>query len=379
MTAPVVGIVLAHLEPGGAERQGVLLARALRDSGCGVVVLVFENHGPLRAPLDAAGIPVVDLHARLGAGALTPRGITSLAGVAMRLRRATRLYGITVLQSLLFWQNVVVAPAALLCPTVRVVVAGRRNTGEFKDRRRVYQWIENATNPLCDAIVCNSAGVLEDLRRRERFAAGRAVVIANGVDLAAIDAAPRRDLRAAHPTLGGAGLILGTVGNLKRQKRHDRFLEALALLRRDRPDACGVIVGRDLGEESALRALAAQLGLQEAVVFAGGLDDPIPTLKGFDVFALTSDHEGMPNALIEAMAAGVPVVSTAVAGVAEVTADGAVGEVVEPTPAAIAAGVERALAAGGARTAAARAHVAAAFGPAAMAAAYRQLYARLAG
>ncbi len=132
--------------------------------------------------------------------------------------------------------------------------------------------------------------------------------------------------------------VVGSVTRLSAQKRLDRMLETLALL----PGVHGVLAGE--GElEGELRARADALGLAERVHFLGYRDDVARVLSALDVFLLTSDREGMANAMLEAMAAGVPVVSTPVSGADEALFDdrGRVpGLVVEPDPHALAAAVQ---------------------------------------
>jgi glycosyltransferase involved in cell wall biosynthesis len=153
-------------------------------------------------------------------------------------------------------------------------------------------------------------------------------VIYNGVDAERFAAGERAELAKLAPQLSRAKAVVGTVGNMKRQKRHDLFLRAIAAARRDMAGLHGVIVGRDLGEEPSLRKLRAELGLEEHVHFAGGVTDTAPWLRAFDLFLLTSDHEGLPNVVLESMAAGCPVVATDVGGVREIIRDGQSGVII---------------------------------------------------
>ncbi len=132
-----------------------------------------------------------------------------------------------------------------------------------------------------------------------------------------------------------AARVVGSVGRLAGQKRYDRLVRALATL----SDAHALIVGE--GEERhALLALAAAEGVADRLHLPGHFADVGPALDAMDVFVLTSDREGMSNALLEAMAAGLPVVSTDVSGAAEALAplpDGASpGVLVSSDPAEIA-------------------------------------------
>ena len=118
--------------------------------------------------------------------------------------------------------------------------------------------------------------------------------------------------------------VVGTVANLTAKKDQSTLLRAFAILRGDRPDARLVVVGAGVLEDQ-LRREADQLGLGTSVLWAGSRPDVPQLLPAFDVFALTSRFEGLPIALLEGMAAGLPVVVTPVGGVGEVVTDGREG------------------------------------------------------
>ncbi len=134
--------------------------------------------------------------------------------------------------------------------------------------------------------------------------------VPNGVDLSRF--------AAAEPVTDRIPVI-GTVAALRPEKNLSRLLHALALVRRDRP-ARLVIVG-DGPERPGLEALAATLGLAEAVEFSGHLAEPQRAYQNFDVFALSSDTEQMPLSVLEAMASSLPVASTDVGDVGTMLAD----------------------------------------------------------
>ena len=138
--------------------------------------------------------------------------------------------------------------------------------------------------------------------------ASRVAFIANGVDFD--DIVARRACRVQRPDLG---ITIGTVAGLRAEKNVGRLIRAFAAIHRDFP-ARLVIVG-DGRERAALEELARDLGVGSAVEFTGYLADPLARLIEFDVFALSSDTEQLPIALLEAMACGMPVVATEVGDV----------------------------------------------------------------
>jgi glycosyltransferase involved in cell wall biosynthesis len=116
--------------------------------------------------------------------------------------------------------------------------------------------------------------------------------------------------------------VIGTVAALRAEKNLGRLIRAFAMVTRTHP--CRLVIVGDGAERQALTALAAGLGVLESIEFTGHRDDTPALYAGFDVFALTSDTEQMPLSVIEAMASGLPVVSTDVGDVrAMLSADNA--------------------------------------------------------
>jgi glycosyltransferase involved in cell wall biosynthesis len=127
------------------------------------------------------------------------------------------------------------------------------------------------------------------------------------------------------------------VANLRPEKAHDVLLRAAVTIVRRFPDATFDVVG-DGPQREPLAALTHTLGLERAVRFLGHRDDIPALLAAADIFVLPSRSEAFPNAVLEAMAAGLPVVATAVGGIVELVADTRTGLLVRPDdPASLAA------------------------------------------
>jgi glycosyltransferase involved in cell wall biosynthesis len=164
----------------------------------------------------------------------------------------------------------------------------------------------------------------------------------HGLDPAALPV-PGRDGVRAELGIPEDAPVVGTVANFKAAKDHATLLRAAAQVRQAIPSVRFVLVGQG-PLEAETRRLAGQLGLDQTVVFAGFRTDATRLMAGFDAFALSSTYEGLPIALIEAMAVGCPAVVTRVGGTPEVVADGVHGFLVPPRdPAALAAGLTRLL------------------------------------
>lgn len=181
-----------------------------------------------------------------------------------------------------------------------------------------------------DRIVAVSAEIREKLARkgvpREKL-----VVIENGVDIDTFASLGSFDRREYRRSLGipPDAPVVGTLGRLTPQKGQEFLLRSAGIVRKRRPDAEFVIAG-DGPLEQELKSLARELGIADRVHFLGFRGDTAKLLKAFDVFVLSSIDEGLPMAMLEAMASGTPVVVTAVGEVPRVIVDGRNGWLVEP-------------------------------------------------
>jgi glycosyltransferase involved in cell wall biosynthesis len=182
-----------------------------------------------------------------------------------------------------------------------------------------------------DRAIAVSGSTRDFLVRERHVPPEKVALIWNGAPLDEF-APPAADVvRAVRAELGipHDALVIGTVGRLSAQKAHDVLLDAAVRVLPSRPSAWVLIAG-DGDRMPALRAQAEALGIASRVVFAGHRADVPSVLGAIDVFCISSDYEGTPLALFEAMAAGKAIVSTAVDGCREVLEDGATGLLVPP-------------------------------------------------
>jgi UDP-glucose:(heptosyl)LPS alpha-1,3-glucosyltransferase len=172
-------------------------------------------------------------------------------------------------------------------------------------------------HPRLRAVVCNSRMVKDDIARRFGVAAEKLHVIYNGIDLEAfhprLRAGSGADLR-RKVGAGGTATVMLFVGSGYERKGLPTLLRALAQMRRQ--DAQLWVVGRDK-QEAVMRSLAQTLGVDSRVMFLGGQTDVRPFYGAADLFVLPTRYDPLPNAALEALACGLPLVTTGNCGAAE--------------------------------------------------------------
>lgn len=209
----------------------------------------------------------------------------------------------------------------------------------------LFLWLERLTARLSDRLITISPGLIDELANQYRIAPTEKFTnIPLGLELQPFADTPRRAgaCRARFGIPPDAPLI-GIVGRIVPIKNHALFLQMAQRVHQQHPDAYFLIVG-DGELRAEVKAQAAQLGLGDRVVFTGFLQDLKPVYSDLDVLVISSDNEGTPVSIIEALAAGVPVVSTAVGGVPDLLHGGDYGRIVPPgDPDALAEAVRAAL------------------------------------
>lgn len=303
-----VALIAGGLWKGGAEKQFVYMAEALQR--CGVTVRCYcLTRGDF-------------YEARLTEIGLTPTWIGRFQQPAfrvMQLHRLLREFRPQIVQAGHFYANLYAALGARSCGAISIGAV--RNDGAFELRENKF-WGPRLLR-LPDAIIANSHAGARHVQARRR-SPGDVIVVPNVIDLGAFDATRSvLDLRTA-----GRGPIAVAVGRLVPAKRYDLFLQALARARQTVPDLRGVIVGEG-PERASLEQQALLLDLDsDAIRFVGARDDVAALLRQADFLVSSSDHEGFPNVILEAMAARLPVVTTPAGDAASVILPGVSGIVV---------------------------------------------------
>jgi glycosyltransferase involved in cell wall biosynthesis len=299
-----VCLLIGQLGLGGTEKQVVLLAQGLHARGIETSVYLLFEGGPWEDALRAAGIPVVHLGfpSRRRWLRTLPGHVAAFARLVRHLRRERP----DVLHAFLYHSYVTAAPAARLA-RIKVMVAGRRSLGDFKRGRRVLLAVERVATRFTDLLVANAESVAEDTIRGEGVRPDKITTVYNGLPESAFEPVAPAAIATDSP-------VILCVANLKIYKGHRFLLDAVARLReRDLP--CTLVLVGEGPERRALEEQAVRLGID--VRFLGIRTDVEALLARADVAVLPSLHEGMSNAVMEAMAAGLPVVATEVGGTGE--------------------------------------------------------------
>jgi starch synthase (maltosyl-transferring) len=309
-----LALAITDLNVGGAEQMLVALATQLDRRRWRPSVICLDHAGPLAAALRSADVAVECL------GASPRRPLQALTRLAQSFRRQAPW----LVQSFLFHANVATRLAAPLAG-VPWVVGGLRVA---ERRKRWHRWLDRLTAHLAAGSVCVSRGVERFSREVVGLSSNRLIVIPNGVDPAPFDQAQPLP-RSALGIPPGADLAL-SISRLDVQKGLANLLAAAEWVITRRPAWHLVLVGDGPERPWLLAQLAARPALAERIHWLGRRDDVPTLLAAADVLVLASLWEGMPNVVLEAMAARRPVVATAVEGSEDLVVPGRTGWLVAP-------------------------------------------------
>lgn len=317
-----VAHVIWSLGLGGAEQVVIRLAAGLDRTRFTPLVCCLDEPGAFAPQAERAGLEVVALGKR---GPVDARVIGRL-GRLLRARRIdvvhTHLWGAD------FWGRLAARRAR-----IPVIVTTAHNVDSWKRWYHLAadRWLAGGTRLV--AVSQEVRGFYED----RGVGPGRWRVIHNGVAEVATPPRDRAPLRALG--IADQAPVVAIVGRLVPAKGPGIFLEAVARAAIAMPALKALVIG-DGPLRPRLEARARQLGLEGRVVFAGLRHDVADLLSGIDALAFSSEREGLSMAMLEAMAAGVPVVATRVGGTPELIEPGVTGILVPPgQPQALADGL----------------------------------------
>lgn len=339
---PRVLHLVTSFEAGGTERQFVELLKRLNPERFDVRLAALRVEGPFYYEIASRfpDIPVFPLTSFYNRNALKQLG---------RLRALLLRERIDIIHTHGFYDSLFGAMAGRLSGAQ--VIASQRHLQ--LSARKVHAWGSRAIHRLADKIIVNSAAIGDAICQSSRATADKIIVIHNGlcesltpptgeqespIDLSLRESASQYLKPLPHNALCcELGLspqvkLVGMVARLVAIKGHSYFLEAAARVAAEDADVHFVLVG-DGPLKNDIAAQARQLGLADRLHLLGDRSDARRLVAAFDVAVLTSLSEGLPNTVMEAMSAGVPVIATAVGGTTELIDNGETGFLIPPADA----------------------------------------------
>lgn len=319
---PLIVHVLYRLDTGGMERVLVTLINHTQ-SKYRHAVICLDGFSAFREKIEDPNVPCVALNKKPGKDWLC----------YIRLWKALRAFKPDLVHTYNYGALDTV-PVAKIAGVRRVVHAERgRNANDPHGESRKYRYLRRWLAPFIDRYLAVSRDLRDWLTEKVGIDPSRVVYIPNGIDAASFAVAPTRGK--VRPLLGAFAppgtILIGTIARLDPVKDQTGLVSAFNFLCESLPDMRGRLRLAIVGEgsrRSALEAQIADLGLPEQVCLLGNRDDVSEILVEFDIFAFSSIAEGMPGVLLEAMAAGLPVVATEVGGVGDVVSSGITGMLV---------------------------------------------------
>ena len=292
---------------GGTETQAVELALRMGAAGYEVTLGSLRERGPLLERLRGAPVAVEEFHPRGGIDSV--QGIYQILRLSWFLRRGR----FNVVHTHDLWSWLAGVPA---------IVSSRRDLAQFdwyRGNRRV--WLRRIQS-LSNVVLANASSVRDSLIAEGGFAPEKLRIIRNGVDIEKFQVPSEREV--LFPDVGNGKLIV-LVGNMHSDvKGHPSLIAAAPAVLREFPSTRFVLVGDGEERESFVRQVS-DLGLSWNFLFLGRRSDMPRILASCDIAVLPSRGEGLPNAVLEYMAAGLPVVVSRVGGSEELVQHGVTG------------------------------------------------------
>ena len=326
---PRITVVTSRLDVGGTERHLTRILPALRHRGIDITLYVMERGGPLEDELSAQGVRLEGL-ARMSF-LHWPRATLRLAHFLRRERP-------DIVHFFLPRPYVFGSLAAELAGQRRRVMS-RRSLAHYQAAYPLLGTLERLLHRRTLGVIGNSQAVVDQLVV-EIGDTRKVALIHNGIELQEPVSSLVRERVRQSLHIANDALVIAVVANLVAYKGHRDLIEALGRIQHELPKPwCLLVIGRDDGIGADLKRQAEALAISPNILWLGERSDTGDLLAASDVFALPSHQEGFSNALLEAMAANVAAVATAVGGNIDAVLDNETGLLVRPNDRAALAAV----------------------------------------
>lgn len=323
-----IEFIIGSLEIGGAERHLSQILPTLKHMGFSIKVLVLSDRAPLKPIFDEAGIEV-NLGLNLDWMPFILRKPWRLITSLMRLTISFLKDRHTIRHVFLPEAYLLTAIAARLTFFSGFLIMSRRSLNDYQQRRYILGKLERFMHRFTTKALGNSKAVVNQLYA-EGFLPEKVRLIYNGIDLYSFQNLPSKQELRESLDIDQNSLIFIIVANLIPYKGHADLLNAISRIHSKLPKKWNLLcVGYDAGILSQLKEQAYALNINDHVKFLGKRLDTSLLFAAADVGILCSHEEGFSNAILEGMAAGLPMVVTNVGGNAEAVEDMCTGLVVE--------------------------------------------------
>lgn len=324
---PEIFFVIGTFGVGGAETHLATIARHLVQRGWKVSIYVFSGAGPLQGEFEKTGATIISPPVTYIGYPSIVRRLLRVAAVSRHLFRTLSRRAPAIGHFFLPMAYVSAAPIALLAG-VPIRVMSRRSLNLYQKNHWWLAPVERVLHMGMTAVLGNSRSVIHELMN-EGVPARKLGLIYNGLDPKHFLSGASTLATRASLGLAPTALALVIVANLIPYKGHRDLIEALGRAQAQLPEGWRLlIVGRDDGIASQLQSQATELGIVQNLLFLGPRTDVPDILSASDVGLLCSHQEGFSNAILEGMAAGLPMIVTDVGGNAEAVLDRVTGLVV---------------------------------------------------
>lgn len=333
--------IVSNLEIGGAQEVVRTLAENLEKIGCQSVVVTFKD-GPLRANIECLGIPVEILPSRQHGITALPLFLKDMLHTRRALLALVKKYNVDVIQTHLLRSLDFLVLSLRLQTNVRIFWTFHNARFDLREEHlarhkwlfKPKRWGYHILYSLCARGVNRLIAVSEEVKTSilntlPSIPQKKIIAIANSVDVQRYSKHRERTVLRRNLGLAERHQVAAVVATFKEQKGHRYLLDALPEVLKNFPNLVVLFIG-DGELKAALQKRTLELGLKNNVHFLGNRQDVPALLTASDLFILPSLWEGLPMALIEAMASGLPIIATQVSGTSQVMIHGETGLLATP-------------------------------------------------
>ena len=327
-----INIVIGSLGIGGAERHLCQVLPRIRSCGWDVEVVTLSANNPLKDILLEKGIHIREpllFTKKMFAFDFLRKGLLVLSNLFRLIKIFRKCDRSEIVHFFLPEAYILGMISARIACFRGPLVMSRRSMNCYQSRRVGMRSMELRLHQRVTAVLGNSMRVLEQLHIDEGVSTSKTSLIYNGIDLMPFERCADRDKLRNGLGISSCSLVFAITANLYKYKGHKDLLEALGQIKNKLPSEwCLICVGRDAGALNELQKQSKESGISNNILWLGSRED-IPNLfQASDIGILCSHEEGFSNAILEGMAAGLPMVVTDVGGNSEAVEDGKTGFVV---------------------------------------------------